>query len=212
MGLFAWQSNKTVLFLKVKVAQSYLTLCDPMDYTVHGLLQARILEWVAFPFSKGSSQSRDQQSKKTILFYFTQNSVSEFLFGTCKQRQNFSNITYLLPNTHSYVHGRQQEVINSISCLLCPKCTETEYFLNFSLCIFTYACCCVRLFATPWTVAHQALLSMGFSRQEYWSGLPFPSPEDLPDPGIELTSPALTGGFFTTASPGKPISVSSSSK
>ena len=45
--------------------------------------------------------------------------------------------------------------------------------------------------ASPWTVAHQAPLSMGFSRQEYWSGLPFPSPEDLPDPGIESRSPAL---------------------
>ena len=43
----------------------------------------------------------------------------------------------------------------------------------------------VQLFTTPWTVAHQALLSMGFSRQEYWSGLPFPPPGDLPDPGIE---------------------------
>ena len=49
----------------------------------------------------------------------------------------------------------------------------------------------VRLFATPWTVAYQALLSMGFSRQEYWSGLPFPSPGDLPDPGIKPGSPAL---------------------
>ena len=49
----------------------------------------------------------------------------------------------------------------------------------------------VRLFATPWTVAYHALLSMGFSRQEYWSGLPFPSPEDLPDPGIEPRSPAF---------------------
>ena len=46
-------------------------------------------------------------------------------------------------------------------------------------------------FATPWTVAHQAPLSMGFSRQEYWSWLPFPSPGDLPDPGIEPGSPAL---------------------
>jgi len=44
---------------------------------------------------------------------------------------------------------------------------------------------------TLWTIAHQAPLSMGFLRQEYWSGLPFPSPGDLPDPGIELTSPAL---------------------
>ena len=49
----------------------------------------------------------------------------------------------------------------------------------------------VRLFATPWTVAHQAPLSMGFSRQEYWSGLPFPSPGDIPDPGIEPRSPLL---------------------
>ena len=49
----------------------------------------------------------------------------------------------------------------------------------------------VRLFATPWTVAYQAPPSMGFSRQEYWSGLPFPSPGDLPDPGIEPGSPAL---------------------
>ena len=49
----------------------------------------------------------------------------------------------------------------------------------------------VRLFATLWTVAYQASTSMGFSRQDYWSGLPFPSPEDLPDPGIEPRSPAL---------------------
>ena len=55
---------------------------------------------------------------------------------------------------------------------------------------------------TPWTVAHQAPLSMGFSRQEYWSGLPLPSPGDLPDPKIEptsLKSSALAGGFFTTS-------------
>ena len=51
--------------------------------------------------------------------------------------------------------------------------------------------------ATPWTVACQAPLSMGFFRQEYWNGLPFPSPRDHPDPGIEPTSPALAGGFFT---------------
>ena len=60
----------------------------------------------------------------------------------------------------------------------------------------------VRLFATLWTAAHQAPLSMGFSRQEYWSGLPCPSPGDLPNSGIEpesLMSHALAGGFFTTS-------------
>ena len=64
-----------------------------------------------------------------------------------------------------------------------------------------------QLFVTPSTVARQAPLSMGSSRQEYWSGLPFPSPRDLPDPGIELispASPALAGGFFTTEPPEKP--------
>ena len=50
---------------------------------------------------------------------------------------------------------------------------------------------------TPWTVAHRAPLSMGFPRQEYWRGLPFPSPGDLPDPGIKPASPAVAGGFFT---------------
>ena len=50
---------------------------------------------------------------------------------------------------------------------------------------------CVQLFVAPWTIARQAPLSMGFSRQEYWSGLPFPSQRDLPDPGIKPGSPAL---------------------
>ena len=62
-------------------------------------------------------------------------------------------------------------------------------------------------FVTPWAVAHQALFSMEFYRQEYWNGLPFPSPGDLPDPGIKpasLASPAMAGGFFTTEPPGKP--------
>ena len=55
-----------------------------------------------------------------------------------------------------------------------------------------------------WTVAHQASQSMGFSRHEYWSGLPFSSPGDLPDPGIKSESPTLRSGFFTTEPPGKP--------
>ena len=67
---------------------------------------------------------------------------------------------------------------------------------------------CVQFFATLWTAARQTPLSMGFSRQEYWSGLPFLPPGDLPDPGIEPTSPALAGRFFIAEPPGKPNSVS----
>ena len=62
----------------------------------------------------------------------------------------------------------------------------------------------VWLFATPWAVGHQAPASMRFSRQEYWSGLPFPSPADLPDPGIEPRSPALQADALTSEPPGKP--------
>ena len=57
---------------------------------------------------------------------------------------------------------------------------------------------------TSWAVAHQALLSMGLPRQEYWSGLPFPCPGDLPNPGIKPASLALAGGFFTTEPPWNP--------
>ena len=67
---------------------------------------------------------------------------------------------------------------------------EAELSLLFSHCAVSSS------FATPWTVAHQAPLSVGFPRQEYCSGLPFPSPRDLPNPGIEPRSPALAGGFF----------------
>ena len=64
---------------------------------------------------------------------------------------------------------------------------------------------CVQLFATPWTVAYQAPSSMGFSRQEYWRGLPFPSPgsPDLPNSGIEPRSPALQADALTSEPPGK---------
>ena len=64
---------------------------------------------------------------------------------------------------------------------------------------------CARLFGTSWTVVYKAPLSMKFSRQEYWSGLPFPSPEDLPDPGIEPRSPALKADALPSEPPGKLI-------
>ena len=84
---------------------------------------------------------------------------------------------YSLPN--SSVHGIFQEIIQE------------------RIAIF---------FVTPWSVAHQTLLSMGFFRQEYWNGWPFSTSGDLPNPGVEpvsLASSALAGGFFTTALPGK---------
>ena len=119
-------------------AQSCLTLhdprdCSPPDSSVHGIFQARMLEWGAISSSRGSSQ----RSNPHFLHWQVGSLPAEPL-GKGKGK--------------------------SLSG--------------------------VQLFATPWTVAYQALLSMGFSRQEYWSGLPLPSPGDLPDPGIEPRSPA----------------------
>ena len=79
-------------------------------------------------------------------------------------------------------------------------CFFAYFFLDlhlYSIPIYRYTVCsfsCVQLFAAPWTIACQAPLSVGLSRQEYWSGLPFPPPGDLPDPGIKPASPTLQEG------------------
>ena len=95
-----------------------------------------------------------------------------------------------------------------------------EYKLCVCVCVCVHVCVCVRvcslshvgLFATPWTVVRRAPLNMGFSSQECWSGLPFPPPADLPNPGVGPMSPAsaaMADRFFATESPGKPISYNS---
>ena len=89
-----------------------------------------------------------------------------------------------------------------------PFPTPYPMFL-FHLAVPELGCCLVtKLYPTllrpPWSIALQVPLSMGSPRQEYWSGLPFPPPGDFPDPGIEPTSPALAGRFFTTEPPEKP--------
>ena len=142
------------------VAQSRLSLCNPMDCSlpgssIHGILQARILEWVAISYSRGSSQPRDQ----TRISY-----IASRFFPVWATRK-----------THVRL-GSEMEV-KSLSH--------------------------VRLFVTPWTVAYQGPPSVGFSRQEYWSGLPFPSPRDLPNPGIEPGSPALWADALPSEPPGK---------
>ena len=75
-------------------------------------------------------------------------------------------------------------------------CLHKDLYRNVCCCCLVTQLCLIL--CDPWTVAHQAPLSMGFLRQEYWSELSFPSPGDLSDPGIEHASPALAGRFFTT--------------
>ena len=73
------------------------------------------------------------------------------------------------------------------------------------MCVCAQSLSFVQPFAPPWTIAYQVPLSVKFSKQGYWSGLPFPPPGDHPDPGIKSASPALAGRFFTIIPPAKPI-------
>ena len=98
-----------------------------------------------------------------------------------------SDMTGRLNNNHHHLWKRQQ---------CCPM-GKGEYSKSIVKKVKVKSLSCVQLFSTPWTTAYQAPLSIGFSRQEYWSGLPFPSPGDLPHPGIEPGSPALQAGSFT---------------
>ena len=142
--------------------------CSPRGSSIHGILQARILEWVA-----------------TSIF-LTQASYLRLLGLLHWQASS-------LPLTHlGSLNNEKHVYLSAIS----PSIVLSHH--GGGLVAKSHP-----TLATPWTVACQGPLSMGFFRQEYWSGLPFPSPGALPDPGIEPRSPALqaysciAGGFFT---------------
>ena len=114
------------------------------------------------------------------------------------KRQDFSSGFWSCGKTD---HTNRSEPMGVCMCMYTQMDVHT--FIYIHMC--TYMWCAVfwlvtqlglTLFATPWMAARQAPLSMGFPRQEYWSGLPFLSPGDLPNPGIQLSSPALVGRFF----------------
>ena len=105
--------------------------------------------------------------------------------------------------SHSYLHRQSQPIAISGA----SRTSSSPWSCPFALygCGHIVSCWVVSdFFVAPWAVACQAPLSVGFPRQEYWSGLPFPPPGHLPSPGIELMSSALAGGFFTLEPPGKP--------
>ena len=137
---------------------------SPPGSSVHGIFQARILEWVAISFSM-----YEPASPALARGFFT---------TSTKARQKLLII--------------RKKIIYIYYIIQKGDCYFSRLVMSDS-------------FATPWTIAHQASLSMGFPKQEYWNGLPFPSPWALPDPGVEPTSLALAGGFFSTEPPGKPL-------
>ena len=198
--------------------------CDPVDCSlpcssVHGLLQTRILEWVAISFSRESSSPGIEPTSLMSA------ALAGGFFTTIVSWEAITTTLLKMPKNQN-TNGKQWWY--SSTCLAL-KFSWWGWFFRMTLLIFLFvglicvgvmelvwlctppscpglsnnrkSCCLViqlcLTFAAPWAVAYQALLSMVFSSQEYWSVLLFPSPEDLPDPEIKSTSPALAGGFFT---------------
>ena len=95
----------------------------------------------------------------------------------------------------------------SRACMAALKCHHESNVLSVFFAMKVKSLSHVWLFVTPWTIAPQSPPSMGLSRQEYWSGLPFPSPGDLPNPGVELGSPALQADSLPSEPPGNPSSL-----
>ena len=104
-------------------------------------------------------------------------------------------------HNNTFLKGLMWRLSELIWVLRLEQCLILE---EISTCMHAQLLSRVELFATPWTIAYQAPLSTGLSWQEYWSGLPFPSGLDLPDPEVKLEVPTLAGGFFSTVPPGKP--------
>ena len=173
--------------------------CSPPGSSVKGIFQARVLEWVVISLSRRSSWPRDQTHRscigRWIIYSLSHQGSLSILYRW--QNRNFKKFSNFLkvaqkgntgsrPRSFSFFISFQPHAI-----ILC--CVYACVLSHFSY---------VRCFLKLWTLPCQAPLSMGFSRQEYWSGLPCPPPGDLPDPGTEpisLMSPALAGRFFTTS-------------
>ena len=149
-----------------------LSHCRQILYQLSHKGSLRILQWVAYPFSRGFFSTQESNQVSCIADRFFTNWVMRETLSLLKTHSQFQ---WFSP-TLEYSLGKTMLLLGSVT----PSCPT--------------------LF-NPRTVAHQAPLFMGFSRQEYWSSLPFPTSSDLPNPGIEptsLRSPALAGRFFTT--------------
>ena len=171
--------------------------CNPQGSSVHWVPQARIVEWVTISFSRGSSQPRDRAHVsyigKQILYHWD---TREAHLSTDKWMKNcgpYHGKLFTLKgegnsdtgyNTDEswrhYASGNNSVTKEQMLCVCAHLLTQLSDSLKLH-----------------GAVAHQGPLSMGFSRQEYWIGLSFPSPGHLPDPGIEPVSSALAGGYFT---------------
>ena len=170
-----------------KLLQSCLTLCEPMDCSlpgssVHEILQARILEWVAMPSSRRTSSPRN----RTPVSYGS--CTGGWVLYHCLHLGSPESLPQLAP---------------SKDCLSCRMPSHPRSCLLWWWCCCSVTKSCLTL-CDPMDCSPQAPLYMRFFRQEYWSGLPCPPPEDLLDPGIEPRSPTLQADSLSSEPSGKP--------
>ena len=144
--------------------------CSPPGSSLHGIFQARVLEWVAISFSKGSSQPRDRTQVSHIARRF-------FTIWATRKPYACINRYPVCPWGWGVI-----PVIHKVLKQELPKVKRHKiYIVPYPLLLLLLSCFIrVRLCASPQTEAHQAPPSLGFSRQEHWSGLPFPSPVPYP--------------------------------
>ena len=170
-------------------AQLCLILCTPLDYSlpsssVHGIIQARILEWVAISSTRGSSQHRDHRTpgscdscigRRMLYHWATQEANDRGM--CCNSAAATAKSIHSCPTLCDPIDGSPSG--STVPGILQARILEwvaisvsNEWKWKVKVKSLSH----VRLLATPWTAAYQAPPSMGFSRQEYWSGLPLPSP------------------------------------
>ena len=157
---------------------------------------------LGLPYTRSGSQVGPRDGEKQSLSWLR----AQLTSASIRTPWNNHN-----PTANSNINNKRITILTLLKHLLCAKYFKHLIILTLGqshvdagvcICVCTPSFSCVWLFATPWTVARQAPLSMEFSRKEYWSGLPFPSPGDLPSPGTEPNLSCLLR-FFTTARPGK---------
>ena len=180
----------------------------------HKSLYKTLLHWLSLLLLFPSLMSIPLHYHFNILRNVNHIPISIPLFLLCPFVWNYLYLdTFMVHSTHSISSQLKYHQIKRLFLtflyktsnpleLFVPLTYKTLFFFKWSEVKLLSR---VWLLVTPWTVAHQASPSMGFSRQEYWSGLPFPSPGDLPNPGIEPRSPALQADALTSEPPGKAI-------
>ena len=159
--------------------------CNPVGWCVHGILQAKILEWVAISSLRGSSWPGDRTWVSCIASRF-------FTVWATREALIYKHFDF---DIYVQFEDVRHEIYSYIT-----------FHISGNIASLILSCSLLSDSVTSWTIAHEAPLFMGYPRQEYWSGLPFPPPGNLPDPGIELVFPALQADSLPSEPSGKHFS------